>query len=216
MRFSGRTIIVSGASEGIGLSISRDLAADAFAGAIRAAFERTGRLDGLVNNAAYTYQGTLLETPIDKWRRVFEVNVEAPFVGMQAALGVMKDQGSGVIINIASVSGVRARKGGFAYSASKAALIHMGSVAAIEAADYGVRINTVIPGATLTESFKRSMARSGTADETAAKVASATIPLARLGAPEDVSRAVLFLLSDEASFITGESLRVEGGAYWTR
>jgi len=253
MRFDGRTIIVTGASEGIGLAISRGLAAEgahvvmlarraevlekavesvraaggsceavalnvgdtqAFAAAIRSTFERRGRLDGLVNNAAYTFQGTLLETPVEKWRRMFTVNVEAPFVGMQAALDLMRSQGSGAIVNVSSVSGVRARKGGLAYSTSKAALNHLGAVAAVEAADYGVRINTVIPGPTLTESFL--LASSKGTGGTAALPPATNVPLGRFGTPEDVAKAVLFLLSDDASFITGETLRVEGGGYWTR
>jgi NAD(P)-dependent dehydrogenase (short-subunit alcohol dehydrogenase family) len=253
MRFDGRTLIVTGASEGIGLAVSRGLAeegahvvmlarradvleaaaasvrsaggsceavalnvgdTEAFASAIRSASERRGRLDGLVNNAAYTFQASLLDTPVEKWRGVFTVNVEAPFVGMQAALGVMRSQGSGAIVNVSSVSGVRARKGGLAYSASKAALNHMGAVAAVEAAEYGVRINTVIPGPTLTESFTRAFSKGsgGTSDLPPAT----SVPLGRFGTPQDVARAVLFLLSDEASFITGETLRVEGGGYWTR
>ena len=253
MRFDSQTIVVTGASEGIGLAICQGLAAEgahvvmlarraeglekaaaairdaggraeavalnvgdtaAFAAAIKAAHERTGRLDGLVNNAAYTFQASLLDTPVEKWRRAFTVNVEAPFVGMQAAVEIMRAKGTGAIVNISSVSGVRARKGGLAYSSTKAALNHMGSVAAVEAAEYGVRINTVIPGPTLTESFVAAMSKGQSG--TGALPPATTVPLGRFGTPEDVAKAVLFLLSDDASFITGETLRVEGGGYWTR
>ncbi len=252
MRFSGRTILVTGASEGIGRAVTQGLAREgahvvmvarrpdvleSAAAAIRAeggscetacfdvadtaAFEgliadlgRRGRLDGLVNNAFVSHQAPIEETTLEDWRRVFTVNVEAVFVGVRAALPVMKAQGGGAIVNIASVSGVRARMGAAAYSASKAAVIHLGAIAAIEGAAHNVRVNSVVPGATKSASFKRAFADWTEAEFKA--MGSEQIPLGRFAEPEDVAKGVIFLLSDDAGFVTGEALRVEGGAYWKR
>ena len=90
----------------------------------------------------------------------------------------------------------------------------MGAVAALEAGEFGIRINTVIPGPTTTESFIAAMTKGQSGAATLPPAT--TVPLGRFGTPQDVAKGVLFLLSDDASFITGETLRVEGGGYWTR
>ena len=125
----------------------------------------------------------------------------------------MATQRRGSIVNIASLSGVRARPASAAYAASKAAIIHLSAIAAVEAAEAGVRVNTVIPGATNSASWKRAVAER---PEINVQGAIQQIPLGRLAEPEDVAKAVCFLLSDEAEFITGAELRAEGGAYWRR
>ena len=175
---------------------------------------RRGRLDGLVNNAFVSHQAEIVDTTLEDWRRVFTVNVEAVFVGVRAALPVMKAQGGGAIVNIASVSGVRARVGAAAYSASKAAVIHLTAIAAIEGAPHNIRVNSVVPGATKSASFKRAFAN--WTEQDFKSMGAEQIPLGRFAEPEDVAKGVIFLLSDDASFVTGEALRVEGGAYWKR
>jgi len=186
---------------------------DKLVAAIRGVAARRGRLDGLVNNAFESVHGLITETSQADWRRSFEVNVEAPFIAIQTALPIMAARRRGSIVNIASLSGVRARPASAAYAASKAAIIHLSAIAAVEAAEAGVRVNTVIPGATNSASWKRAVAER---PEINVQGAIQQIPLGRLAEPEDVAKAVCFLLSDEAEFITGAELRAEGGAYWRR
>jgi len=253
MRFQGQTILVTGASEGIGLAVAQGLARegahvvmiarrpdvldrsvasireaggsceggvldvsdhDALAGFIAELGRRPGRLDGLVNNAFTSIQKDIVSTTLEDWRAVFTVNVEAAFVAIQAVLPIMQAQGGGAIVNVASVSGVRARPNSAAYSASKAALIHLGAIAAIEAAPHKIRVNTIIPGATTTPSFQRAVANMPPKDLKA--LGEGQVPLGRFGDAEDVAKGVLFMLSDDAGFVTGAELRVEGGAFWTR
>jgi len=253
MRFQGQTILVTGASEGIGFAVAQGLAGegahvvmiarrpdvlgrsvasireaggscegtvldvsdhDALAGFIAELGRRPGRLDGLVNNAFTSIQKDIASTTLEDWRAVFAVNVEAAFVAIQAVLPIMQAQGGGAIVNIASVSGVRARPNSAAYSSSKAALIHLGAIAAIEAAPHKIRVNTIIPGATTTPSFQRAFASMPPQDLKA--LGEGQVPLGRFANAQDVAKGVLFMLSDEAGFVTGAELRVEGGAFWTR
>jgi len=200
-----------GSCEGRVLDVSDP---EALAGFIAEIGRRPGRLDGLVNNAFTSLQKEIGATTLAEWRRVFAVNVDAAFVAIQSVLPIMQAQGGGAIVSVASVSGVRARPGSSAYSASKAALIHLGAIAAIEAAPHGIRVNTVIPGATTTPSFMRSVSQM--APEALAAVGESQVPLGRLATAEDVAKGVLFMLSDDAGFVTGAELRVEGGAFWKR
>src|SRR5690606_29039439 len=101
-------------------------------------------IDGLVNNAFASQHGSILDMSLEAWRKAFTVNAEAPFVAIKAVLPFMYQQGSGSIVNVASVSGLRARPNSAAYSASKAAMIHLTVIAAMEAAPHGVRVNTVV------------------------------------------------------------------------
>jgi len=253
MRFAGKTVLITGASEGIGFAIAEGVACegghvimlarrpevlDEAMATIRAAGgscegkildvadhavladfiaevgRRPGRLDGLVNNAFKSLQKEIGDTTLEEWRGVFAVNVDSAFVAIQAAMPIMRAQGGGAIVNIASVSGVRARPGSSAYSASKAALIHLGAIAAVEGGAHKIRVNTVIPGATTTAAFKRTF--SGLTPAQQAALGEGQVPLGRFATPEDVAKAAIFLLSDDAGFITGAELRAEGGAFWKR
>jgi meso-butanediol dehydrogenase/(S,S)-butanediol dehydrogenase/diacetyl reductase len=181
--------------------------ADAFSGLIRDVAARYGRLDGLVNNAMAVAYKSVTDLTLDDWRRDFQVNAEAVFVGTQAALGIMIPQGSGSIVNISSLNGLAAMPGMASYSASKAALIQFSKVAAMEAAPHGVRINVVAPGQIMTPATMAFAA----ADPARNVRVSEAIPMRRGGRPEEIAQAVRFLLSDESSYITGTCLPVDGG-----
>jgi NAD(P)-dependent dehydrogenase (short-subunit alcohol dehydrogenase family) len=181
--------------------------ADAYIAAIADTITRHGRLDGLVNNAMSSYRNSILDTTLDAWKRDFAVNAEAVFIGTREALRQMYKQKSGSIVNIASTCGLRAMENMATYSASKAALIHFSAVAAMEAAKHGVRVNVVSPGQVMTESLGIIYKN---APERAAQVA-ATIPMLRGGQPVELANAILFMLSDESSFVTGTVLPVDGG-----
>jgi meso-butanediol dehydrogenase/(S,S)-butanediol dehydrogenase/diacetyl reductase len=189
-------------------------APDAIAAAIGEAAERHGRLDGLVNNAGRFSGRAILDTSLDEFRLNFVMNVEAVFVAMKAALPVMIARRGGAIVNIGSVSGLRASTGTGGYGASKAALFHLGAITAMEVGEHNIRVNTVTPGSTWSPSFERSV-RDRTPDEIAAMEKGGTI-LGRFAQPSEIADAVAFLLSDDARFITGVNLPVDGGAYWFR
>lgn len=181
--------------------------ADAYIAAIADVVARHGRLDGLVNNAMSTYRNSILDTTLEAWRRDFAVNAEAVFIGTREALRVMYRQRSGSIVNIASTCGHRAMENMATYSASKAALIQFSAVAAMEAAKHNVRVNVVSPGQVITESLGLIHKN---AEERARQVA-ATIPMQRGGRPEELANVILFMLSDESSFMTGTMIPVDGG-----
>ncbi len=166
-----------------------------------------GRLDVLVNNAAVTRHKSIDAMSLDNWRKNFSVTVDAAFVGTKAAMKIMVEQGSGAIVNVSSSCGSRAAKGVSGYSAAKAALTQFSNCAAMEVADKGVRVNTVIPGSIETPA---NLAAAGGKQEILNTLNNA-IPMKRSGTPEEVAAAILFLASDEASFITGVELPVDGG-----
>lgn len=179
----------------------------AYEKAIVDAANRHGRLDALVNNAMSVHYSNILDTSLEDWRADFRVNADAVFVGTKAALKIMYGQRSGSIVNIASTNGLLAMIGMSSYSASKAALIHFSAVAALEAAEYNVRVNVIAPGQILTpavENFAKY-------DPDRAAKATAAIPMKRGGQPRELADAVLFLVSDESTFVTGACLPVDGG-----
>jgi NAD(P)-dependent dehydrogenase (short-subunit alcohol dehydrogenase family) len=164
-----------------------------------------GGIDVLFNNAGYQEpRSTIIDTPDDTFDRVFDTNTRAVWLGMKYALAHMVAKGSGVIINCASASGLRNANIGLSlYSASKAAVVSLTKSAALE---YGpaIRVNAVSPGRIETP----MMLASKIADM---NVVAQGLPLKRLGRPEEVANAALFLASDAASFVTGHILEVDGG-----
>lgn len=179
----------------------------AFDEAIRSVAERHGRLDMLVNNAMSVSYAPIVKATVEAWKRDFMVNAEAVFVGTRAAMRVMIPAGRGAIVNIASTTAIRAAANMASYSASKAALIQFSAVAAIECARSGVRVNVVVPGAVATHATQRfdRMNPDGAAATRAA------IPAGRAGEPHELAEAIVFLLSDAASYINGVALPVDGG-----
>jgi 3-oxoacyl-[acyl-carrier protein] reductase len=184
-----------------------DVADDAAIAALVAdVLARHERIDILVNNAGIAKDQLMLRMKRDDWDAVIATNLTAAFALTQAVLKPMIKQRSGRIINITSVVGQSGNAGQANYAASKAGLIGFTKALALEVASRNITVNAVAPGLIDTD-MTRAIA-GGAHEEWAAK-----IPLARLGTPEDVASAVKFLASDEASYITGHVLAVNGGMY---
>lgn len=166
---------------------------------------RFGRLDALVNNAGVAVFKPILETAEEEWRRVLEVNLTGPFLCTKAAVPLMRAQGGGAVVNITSISGLRASTLRSAYGTSKAGLAHFTKQLSVELAGFGIRVNAVAPGPVET-----AMAKAVHSPEIRADYHDA-IPLARYGLEEELAEAVFFLCSDRASYITGQELAVDGG-----
>lgn len=163
-----------------------------------------GRLDALVNNAGVADFGPIEETTFERWRRIMSVNLDGVFLCSQAATPLLKES-RGAIVNIASISGLRASTLRVAYGTSKAAVIHLTEQQAAELGEYGIRANCVAPGPVRT---KLALA---VHSEAIIKAYHDAIPLNRYGSQQEIANAIVFLCSDKASFITGQLLSVDGG-----
>jgi NAD(P)-dependent dehydrogenase (short-subunit alcohol dehydrogenase family) len=166
-----------------------------------------GRLDILVNNAGRGSHAPLRKMPTEIWDNDVSLNLNAAFYCAQAAYPYLSANGNGAIVNISSLAGVHGTMGVGAYSAAKAGLQQFTRVAAAEFGPKGVRVNCVAPGMIATEAAQRGWAKTGFD----ARAACQSFPLRRPGRPDEVAQAVLFLVSDAASYITGETLTVGGG-----
>jgi 3-oxoacyl-[acyl-carrier protein] reductase len=202
---AARTLSESGATV---LAIGADVTSDeGRARIVSAALERHGRIDVLVNNAGILPRVPLMEVTPEVWHRTMQVNLDAAFFCSQAVLPAMREQGRGRIINISSMS---ARTGGQAspphYATSKTGLVGMTRALARVVGAWGVTVNAVAPGMIDTE-----MLAALTPEQRQWWLEQ--IPLARLGTPEDVAAAVAFLASDDAAYITGSTLDVNGGYF---
>jgi 3-oxoacyl-[acyl-carrier protein] reductase len=176
---------------------------------VQAAVDRAQKeFDGLdvVVNCAGILKGHLLEeTPEAEWRQVLDVNLTGAFLVTKTALRVMRERGGGAIVHIASRMAIRVKEGHGAYAAAKAGILQLTQMAALEGAPHKIRVNSVCPG------FVDSpMTRTGYRDD-AFEGWNKVCPLGRPGTPEDIAKAMLFLASDEADFITGAMLPVDGG-----
>ncbi len=190
----GRAIIVPG-------DVSKAADVEAMFATIK---EQFGRLDLLVNNAGITRDSLLMRLKEVDWDSVINIDLKSCFLTIKAAAPIMMKQRSGAIVNIASVVGITGNIGQINYSAAKAGVIGVTKTAAKELAGRGIRVNAVAPGfiqtsmtAVIPDNIKEEMLRS--------------VPLSRMGQPEDVARAVCFLASDDAAYITGQVLKVDGG-----
>jgi len=179
--------------------------ADAVGAAFRQAVQHFGRLDALVNNAGIAIFKPLLETTQADWDRVLAVNLTGPFLCTQAAAPLMRENGGGAIVNITSISALRASTLRTAYGTSKAGLAHLTKQFAVELATLGIRVNAVAPGPVDTAMAKAVHTHAIRADY------HDTIPLNRYGLEEELAEAIFFLCSDRASYITGQMLSVDGG-----
>jgi 3-oxoacyl-[acyl-carrier protein] reductase len=200
---------VSAAVQGLGrsaLTIAADIAQpDAPAKAVRAALDHFGRLDILVNNAGVNHAGSIEQVDEDAWQGILATNLSAAYRLCREGFGPMRERGWGRILTIASITAQTGGvSGSVAYSAAKGGLLAMTRTLARDGAPHGITANAVAPG-----QIDTGMGRAIGAE--ALRRLEAVIPLGRLGTPDDVAYAILFLASEEASYITGTTLDVNGG-----
>jgi 3-oxoacyl-[acyl-carrier protein] reductase len=244
MKFSGKNVLVTGASRGIGAVVAKTLASmglkvwinyrsgeaeakavledivanggegevigfdvsseEAFVDAIKHIVATDGELSYLVNNAGITKDGLAMRMKTQQFMDVIEANLKSTFIGCREALKVMSKKRFGSVVNIASIVGESGNIGQTNYSASKGGTIAMTKSFAIESSSRGIRFNTITPGFIATD-------MTDTLTDDIKDIFISKIPLARFGEPREVAEAVAFLLSDHASYITGETLKVNGG-----
>jgi NAD(P)-dependent dehydrogenase (short-subunit alcohol dehydrogenase family) len=173
--------------------------------AVRRAAAHFGRLDALVNNAGVAVFKPILETTPEEWARVLAVNLTGPFLCTQAAAPLMAEHGGGAVVNITSISGLRASTLRVAYGTSKAAVIHLTKQQAAELGNVGIRVNCIAPGPVETAMAKQVHSAAIRADYHDA------IPLGRYGSEMEIAEAVVFLCSPAAGYINGQTLAVDGG-----
>jgi NAD(P)-dependent dehydrogenase (short-subunit alcohol dehydrogenase family) len=172
-----------------------------------------GKIDILVNNAGIDPGGSIVDIDIALWKKILDVNLNGPFYCMRAAIPHMIKQGGGSIVSIASLAGVRCLPSMPAYCSSKGGLMQLARQAALEYGPKGIRSNIVAPGATRTEMLVNEMAGlSKVIQKDAFEVLTGDVPLRRAATPDEITGAVSFLASDDASFINGAFLLVDGGA----
>jgi 3-oxoacyl-[acyl-carrier protein] reductase len=246
MVFSGKNVLVTGSSRGIGAEIAKVLAGyglkvwvnyrsgkeqadtvcseikksggnaevigfdvgdeSAFVDAVKKIVESDGELSYLVNNAGITNDKLALRMSSEDFMSVIEANLKSAFIGCRESLKTMSKKRFGAVVNIASIVGESGNAGQTNYAASKGGMIAMNKSFALEGASRNIRFNAITPGfiaTEMTEVLKQEVKDAFTSK----------IPLARFGEPTEVAQAVAFLLSDYASYITGETLKVNGGMY---
>ena len=175
---------------------------------IRLALDTFGRLDVMMNDAGLAEPAPLDEISLQRWNRVIAVTLTSTFLGMKHCLPVMRAQGKGVIVNTASISGTAGDYGLSSYNAAKAGVINLTRSAAIENARHNIRVNCVCPGSIDTRATQ--ILRRDRADELR-RVYAAAHPIGRVGEADEIASTVLFLASDDASFITGAAIVADGG-----
>ncbi|MHA2064732.1 MAG: glucose 1-dehydrogenase [Candidatus Thorarchaeota archaeon] len=185
-------------------------------GMIDYAMDTCGRLDCLVNNAGVGgIQGEIESISVEDFDRTIAILLRGVFLGMKPAAPVMKRQGGGNIINIASIAGLRGISQNHPYSAAKAAVIQLTRTVAMELAQHQIRVNSICPGSIVTSIFGVTAGMSGAesvkAYEDLSRLFERAQPIPRAGKPEDVAKAALWLANDDSSFVTGHALVVDGG-----
>ena len=179
--------------------------------AVDTVVERFGRLDILFNNAGVVLSGRAEDTNEATWDEVMDTNVKGVFLMSRAALPIMRAQGGGVIINNASDAGIVGEKGLVAYCASKGAVVLMTKAMALDHASEGIRINAICPGPIYVSRWDKRAAAGGYDVSQDITRFVRDVPLGRVGVPDEITQAVLFLASEASSFVTGTALIVDGG-----
>jgi NAD(P)-dependent dehydrogenase (short-subunit alcohol dehydrogenase family) len=237
--FAGRVVVVTGAARGIGDAIVRAFAeqggqavafdlleppeprpgtryvsvdvsdARAVKDAVEGVAATEGRIDVLVNNAGIQRVGPTDEMPVETWQAVIDTNLTGAFLCAAAVIPIMRGQGSGSIVQIASAAAFVGMPGRGPYSAAKAGMLGLTRELAVELAPAGIRVNAVAPGFTRTGLVDQAIADGSLNEQWMLE----RVPLGRLAQPDEIARVVRFLASDDASYITGQCLIVDGG--WT-
>ena len=218
----GAAVVVSDAHEGRTNAVAEAIAADhgvetlavvcdvrsreQVENLFRCAVEKFGRVDGLLNNAGINVLTKIVDMTDEQWSLVLDVCLRGTFYCVRAALPTMIEQGSGSIVSLASTAGLRGGTNQAHYAAAKAGIIGFSKAAALEAAPHGVRVNCIAPGLIMNPFLERIYPR----EELEGYIAAT--PLSRQGEPLDIANAALFLMSDEGSYLTGQTLCLSGGS----
>lgn len=201
------------ADGGVAFALAGDVSREDVAQAISdQALEHFSRIDILVNNAANFVHKRVEDATAEDWQAVLGVNVIGTSLCSKHAVAAMKQVGGGNIVNIASINGLVAMPEWMTYNASKAAIVEMSKSMAMDLAPFNIRVNCVCPGMTMTPALRRAIAEVGAPEEEVMRVHLAPHALIkRWGRPEEIAAGVLFLASDEASYVTGATLVIDGG-----
>ena len=178
---------------------------------VRSILDRHGHIDVLFNNAGILVEGTIDKVSEESWDRIMDVNVKGVFLMTKEVIPIMLKQGSGSIVNNASCSGLVGDRSAIAYNTSKGAVVLMTKCLALDYAEKNIRANCVCPGEIETPMFLQEVASRKTTVDEYRKELCEYHPIGRLGRASEVAKAVLFLASDDASFVTGTALSVDGG-----
>ncbi len=198
---SASDAVVQTLQNGVGLSADVRNADD-----VARAIADLGTVDVLVNNAGVLATGPLIDHDPADFRRVIDINLTAVFIVAQAAARSMRQAGGGSIVNIASINGIHPSPNCGAYTAAKAGVMGLTQQMSVEWGEYGIRVNAVAPGF-----VDAGMSTPFYEDATVRSRRASAVPLGRLGEAEDIARAVLYLASDAASYVSGQTLTVDGG-----